>query len=52
MEPIIGEDESVEYRCQICGQVFTNKADLDEHVKSYEHMQEKVEKEVQPAGVS
>lgn len=45
MEPIIGEPRDAEYRCEICVQVFSNKADLDEHVKSHERVQEKVEKE-------
>jgi uncharacterized C2H2 Zn-finger protein len=51
-EPIIGEVRDVQYRCEICGQVFTNNEDLDEHVKSHQRVQEKVEKETQPAGVS
>jgi transposase-like protein len=51
-EPIVGEVQDAQYRCHICGQVFTNKTDLEEHVKSHQRVQEKVEKEVPPAGVS
>jgi uncharacterized C2H2 Zn-finger protein len=46
-----GADE-VRCRCEICGQLFMNKVDLEEHVKSHERAQEKVQQEAPPAGVA
>jgi uncharacterized C2H2 Zn-finger protein len=54
-EPIVGEvteGSESKYRCEICGQVFMNKVDLEEHVKSHGRVQEKVQQEAVPAGVA
>jgi uncharacterized C2H2 Zn-finger protein len=52
-EPIAGQVKDAQFRCQVCGQVFLNKADLEEHVKSHEQVEEKIENEEnRPAGVS
>jgi len=53
-EPIVGEvtegAEEAKYRYEICGQIFMNEADLEEHMKSHERAQEKVQQEtLQPA---
>lgn len=32
--------EPAEFQCKVCGQVFTNQADLSEHMLSHERTQE------------
>ena len=51
VEPLTGEVREARFQCRICGQVFTNQADLDEHIKSHEKVQERLQEETTPAGV-
>jgi hypothetical protein len=46
-----GASGPVEFQCKVCGQVFTNQADLSEHMLSHERTREKFDGEKQPAGI-
>ena len=50
-EPVTGEVKEAQFQCRICGQVFTNQVDLDEHIKSHEKVQKRVQEDTTPAGV-
>jgi hypothetical protein len=43
--------EPAEFQCQICGQVFTNQADLSEHMLTHERQPRDKKEEKKPAGV-
>src|SRR5919109_4197508 len=48
-EPISGILTEDDFKCQICGQVFKNQQDLDEHLRSHEEVQKRIEKRAQLA---
>jgi Zinc finger, C2H2 type len=51
--PLQGEVNSGgEFQCMVCGQIFTNQADLNEHMLSHERSQERAKKEEKPAGAA
>jgi hypothetical protein len=43
--PVEGQVTDAQYQCKICGQVFTNQTELDEHTKSHRNVQKRIEEE-------